>query len=762
MAYLFPEDEQLNTDLTPEAPEPEGDYLFAEEPETPEVQPPTQPQFQHKPPQQQTPQLFPTGQDHVAREVLGLEKKPFQRSEILPESHFGILGDIGSGIADSFLRTGEMALQMARAYDEPGGIDVIRDITTAGIEKIREWEDEYPRIFKPSQETQDSYFRRSVYGGLVNFMPSAFSGLAGGAAGAAAGSLGGPVGAGLGFVLGFGGGAGLMFGSAEYDSFMEEADAHGIPRDQVFSEAMTSAFVEGGGEMIADIISLAVFGPTGGLSIASKGALKEMMRMPVRQLIKNFAKAAPAEVLTEMAQGASQVHLRNKAGMDAGTPWGAALESIGPALVMTALFGAAGGAKQTLHLRQMRKALENGEVDPAKRQAAADFIEKEIKDKDFAELWKFNAKQFIDAGYGIPIDRPMAEYLAWGESSKWSPEMAAQMAEGKDIKLLPEGQGFVLVGESYDPDEKAEYDEYSPELTEQLLNAEGTKLLPDGQGFTLPGDRTVYSPQLAKQLKKLKEQKAIEHKKEGTTEKTTPVEAAARGVEAAIETGTPEDLAQAEQRLARRQAEPVADKTLSLVRSVLKATPEATIGETYRKVKELNPQATRQEVAKLFRQETKPDIPLTQKDMKIALKDLGHDEFNHLYNPAHIQARLVEQLQREGHSRDVALQRSHEFMVTYENNYRKVTEAALKKRAAEQAKKEKAAEKAKKAAEAPKKLKAKPKAKKPKLKAREPKKAVLARKGVTAKPGFSKATRDLDIYYQHFRGQMKNFPGFVN
>jgi hypothetical protein len=708
--YLYPEDDP-NYSPTAEPTQPtgqqdfsdyQGDYLYPEDDPSyaapPPVQSQPQSQFQHKPAQQEV-QIFPTGQDHVAREVLGLKPKPYQRSEILPESHFGILGDIGSGIADSFLRTGEMALQMFRAYDEPGGIDTVRDITTAGIERIRQWEDEYPRIFKQSQEGQDSYFRRSVYSGLVNFMPSAFSGLIGGAAGAAAGSIGGPVGAGLGFVLGFGGGAGLLFGSAEYDSFMEEADANGIPRERVFGEAMTSAFIEGGGEMVADIISLAAFGPTGGLSIASKGALKEMMRVPVSRLIKNFIKVAPVEVMTEMVQGASQVHLRNKAGMDAGTPWNAAVEAIGPAIVMTALFGAAGGVKQNLHLRQMRKALADGNTDPAKRQQAADFIEGEIKDKNFAELWKFNAKQFIDAGYDIPLDRAMSEFLSWGEFSKYSPEMAEGLIENKDIKLLPEGQGFVLVGKPFltdhpedpnHPDNKAEYDEYSPEQAEALLNARDTKLLPDGQGFTIAGDVSVYSPKLAKELKKLKEKKLIEQQKEGVAQEATPVEAAARGVEAALETGTPEDISQAERRLGRRlQREEAPNKTLSLVRSVLTATPEATIGDTYRRVKEFNPEVTRQEVAKLYRQETRPEVPLTQKELSIALKDLGQEEFNHLYNPVNMEATLVRNLTEQGVTREEAIARVRPTMVTYENNYNKVNEKALATRAKEQAKKEK-------------------------------------------------------------------------
>jgi hypothetical protein len=800
--YLYPEDDpsytpsQEPTQPT-EGPQDysgyQGDYLYPEDDPsfTPPVQP--QPQQQRQPFQpQESPQLFPEGQDHVAREVLGLKPKPFQRSEILPESHFGILGDIGSGIADSFLRTGEMALQAVRAYDEPGvGTDALRDIATKGIEKIRAWEDEYPRIFKPSEETQDSYFRRSVHSALVNFMPSAFSGLVGGAAGAAVGAIGGPVGAIGGFVVGFGAGAGLLFGSSEYDSFMEEADANGIPREQVFGEAMTSAFVEGGGEMVADIAALAIFGPTGGLSLASKGALKQMMKVPIRNLMKNYLKVAPVEVITEMIQGSSQVALRNKAGMDAGTPWHAAVEAIGPALIMTALFGAAGGAKQSLHLRQMRKALEDGNVDPAKRQSAADFVENSIKDKDFAELWKFNAKQFIDAGYDIPLDREMSEYLAWGETSEWSPQLAEDLMAGKDIKLLPAPErGFILVGEPYNPDDRADYDTYSPEFAKKIKEHTETLALPPGQDFTMEGKTyTAYSPTLREAKVKKEAAKApkqitmppVEFESELTEEgelvraererqleplqlppgqgfrmeDLTPEEAAARGVEAAIETGRPEDIAQAQRRVERAAEVPpaLADRVPALVRRTLKEKPGATIGEVYRSVKAKDKTANRQDVAKMVRQERKVDFPTTKKGLKAELDAMGKDDFNHFYNPVNLESRLMQAMTESGISREDAKAEIRPALADYAKNYEAVNKEALaeiakakkpkvtqakrklpKARTKEQIEEAKRkvieeleddkAEKAKEAAEAPKKLKAKPKPKKKKLVAKQPKKAV--------------------------------------
>jgi hypothetical protein len=685
-------------------------------------QPPPQPRFQHRP--QESPQIFPTGQDHVAREVLGLKPKPYLRSDVLPESHFGILGDVGSGLASGVLTTAETAMRAARALDAPGGVDFIRDATTAGIERIRDWEEEYPRIFKISQQAQDSAVRRAIYGGIQGWVPSLAFGTLGALASTAIG--GGPAGT----MVGFGLGAGGMFGLAEYDQFMEDAESQGISRSDAFPYAVASALVEGGGEAIADMLAFKWLGPAGAATLPFKGSVKTMMKVGLKPLALAALKLMPIEVGTEMVQGSAETILRNLSGMNAGDPTKAALESIGPAMVMTMLFGASGGVKQGLQMRHARHALEDGTADPTTRQNAANFVTEQLNkvDKDLAELWRFNTDQYIQAGYDIPIDRPTSEYLAWGETSNWSPRLAEELLEGKDIKLLPEGQGFVLIGEAYNPDDRAEYSQYSPEQAEALLEAKNTKLLPDGQGFTVGAGEeqyTVYSPQLAKKLKAEKEKKLLEAPtKEAVTEEVTPVEAAARGVEAAIETGRPEDIAQAGRRLERRvKREGVADRTGALVRTALRATPEATIGEVYRGVKSQVPEATRQEVAKLVRQEQKPDVPLTQKDLKIALKDLGQEEFNHQYNPVNMEAKLVKSLTDRGIEREEAIRRVHPVMVTYEKNYKAVNEKALAARAKEQAKKEKDAEKAKKAAEAVKKLKAKPKAKKAELKAREPKKA---------------------------------------
>jgi hypothetical protein len=714
----------------------------SEQPPAPQRQP-----LQHTP--SPSPQLFPTGQDHVAREVLGLQPKPFQRSEVLPESHFGILGDVGSSIASGVLRYGEMALRDVKAFDVPGGRDAVRQWTTEGIEQIKQWEEEYPRIFKPS--TADGHvggFRRWINEGISGVVHSTLAGLPGLAAGAAVGTaVGGPFGAILGGALGFGLSAGTLFGIAEYDQFMDDAVASGMTREEALPYALASGASEGFGEFIADATVGLILPPQS--ATVFKGTIKSLLRPAITQMLKTTALRMPAEVITEMAQNYSQVALRQAAGIDTGdtTPWKAALEAIGPAMVMTALFGVGFHGKNAVQLRSIRNKLVNGDADPSSREAAANYVFENLKskDKDLAELWRFNADQYIKAGYGIPVDRNTSEFLAWGESSAWSPEMAEELLDGKDIKLLPEGQGFVMVGDPYDTDAKNEYDQYNPELADKLVQAKGTKLLPDGQGFTMPGDITVYSPQLAKKLRAEKDKRLLEapdrRAEAPAAPQVTPippVEAAARGVEAAIETGTPEDIAQAQRRLERRVEPPVPDRTLSLVRSALKATPEATIGDVYRSVKAVNPEASRQEVAKLYRQETRVEVPTTQKDLALALKDLGQEEFNHQFNPGKVGARRVKELTDEGVPFSEAKEQVRPFIEKYTENYNKVNEKALAKRAKEQAKKEEEAEKAKKAAEGVKKEKVKPGPQKKKLTAKPKKKAALVQKKEKVKPTLRK------------------------
>jgi hypothetical protein len=629
---------------------------------------------------------------------------------------------------------------------------MVRDATTAGIETIRGWEDEYPRIFKPSEDTGDSWFRNAVYGGMKGIIPSmTFGGL-----GAVAGSfVGSPL---VGFALGAGG----VFAASEYDQFMEDAESNGIPRSEAQPYAIASALVEGLGEGVADYLGGRLLGIKGLAIEPFKTTIKKMMKISGTTMAKNMLKQLPVEVGTEMAQGGSQTFLRNLAGMDAGNPWKAAVESIGPAMVMTMAFGVAGAGKQSIQLRNARKVLEDGDANPVQRKNAADFVTFHLNkvDKNLAELWRFNTDQYIKAGYGIPIDRKTSEYLAWGESSEYSPQLAEDLEAGKDIKLLPAPErGFILVDEPYNPDDRADYDTYSPEFAKKIKEHTETLALPPGQDFTMDGKTyTAYSPTLREAKIKKEEGKApkklpappVEFESELTDEgelvrtpverpleplalppgegfvreDLTPEEAAARGVESALETGTPEEVERAARELGRRQKAPAAltDRVPALVRRTLKANPNASIGDVYRSVKAKDKTANRQDVAKLVRQEKKLDFPTTKKGLKAELDSLGQEDFNHFYNPVNLEARLIQAMTDQGVSREDAKAQVRPMLVDYAKNYEAVNKEALAKiEKAKAPKVTKKAEKPKEAAEAVKKEKAKPKPKKPKLKAQEPK-----------------------------------------
>lgn len=678
MSYLFDEDEQKYgvPRKQPQAPYPQtveerprtsGDYLF--EQDMPEPAPGEK-------------KIFNPGTDHIARDLLGMKPKPFQRSEILPESHFNILGDIGSGLASGVLKTGEMALRAARTLDPVGGTDVVRDATTKGIETIREWEDEYPRIFKPSAETENSAFRRAIYGGLQGYIPSiTFGALGAGAALAVGGGL-------IGTMVGFGLGAGTMFGLGEYDQFMEEAESRGISRDKAFPYAVSSGLIEAGGELIGSMLALRILGPAGsGVGNIFKASLKELLRDGLGNFAKRVILDMPFEVATEMAQGSGETFMRNLAGMDYGSPWKAAMESIGPAMVMTMLFGAGFGAKNAYQLRRARNILMDGNADPGKRKGVADYVYENVKkvDKGIAELWRFNTDQYIKAGYDIPIDRPTSEYLAWGEYAEWSPKLADDLLSGKDIKLLPPGQGFVMVGEPYNPDEKDDYDQYSPEFTEALKKSQAAKSLSPGETFTLAGrDFSSYAPELRQRVAEEKADKKLPAGQGFQLEEVAPQEEPVPEVEATIVTGKPEAIAvkPGREQLAKPLSRPAA-----IVRNILRRSPDAKIGDIYRQVKAKDATVNRQDVAKMVREQRTVAIPETQEALKSKLEELGIEDFNHEYNPLQLESKLVRILQDRGLSRPEAKIQARKQLESYSKNYKAVVGPYLEERAKKQVEK---------------------------------------------------------------------------
>ena len=328
----------------------------------------------------------------------GYEEKP----EELPESQFGVLGDIGSGIASGIVQLTEMAHRTARAFDAPGGIDVVRDFTTNQIAYLNNLQKEYPRVFQPSKQTQRNVVRNAIYGGFSAIIPSVGAGALGLALAPAA-----PIAA---FALGAGG----IFATSEFDTYIEDAQKKGKTYNESLPYAIASGIVEGGGEAIADLIGGKLLGLNKAALLPFKNSVKGMLHKNIARLFGTLVKPMPIEVGTEIGQESGETWIRNLQGISDEDPLKQGMQAIGPSIVMTLLFGA-GGA---YHNKQQRKALEkvlvDKEVSPEQRMQAVKVISESIKrkDSDLAENWEATAKMYIDNQMAIPIDIEISDFIA--------------------------------------------------------------------------------------------------------------------------------------------------------------------------------------------------------------------------------------------------------------------------------------------------------------------------------------------------------------
>ena len=203
--------------------------------------------------------------------------------------------------------------------------------------------------YAPYAPTRDDLASQFLRGGLSEGLTtSLIAGVPGIAVGALAGaSL--PATA-----VAFAVGAGTIFGLAEYTTFMDDYGASlqskGVSSEvveqmkkdpEIIKAAAASSTVEGGLEILANTLQMKA------ASLIGKKALTEPLKRGLKdtavRLLSNYAKAAPFEVGTEMAQEASGVALRQEVGIETGmTPGQAAIRAIAPALGMTLGFQAGG------------------------------------------------------------------------------------------------------------------------------------------------------------------------------------------------------------------------------------------------------------------------------------------------------------------------------------------------------------------------------------------------------------------------------------
>jgi len=280
-----------------------------------------------------------------------------------PADERGVFGEIGAALAEGTIGSAEMYARAGRVM----GLD-----TTDTVNYLKDAKKDYG----PSKEGE---VWRSISQGIASTIQS----ITGGVPGMAAGLVGGPAGAVGGFALS----AGTLFSLAEYDSFLEEADEMGIPREQVHDEAIISAIAEGGIEAATDLIGAKIFG------LAAKKAITQPVKQGLMKALGRLggktAKLGAVEVPGEMLTSAIQSHERQEAGIPTPEPWEAAKQAVGPSAVQTMLMGPLAGGAQAMRRDQAAdsdRIYVQEEKDAVVNSVKAGLESGEIKAEDVAQM----------------------------------------------------------------------------------------------------------------------------------------------------------------------------------------------------------------------------------------------------------------------------------------------------------------------------------------------------------------------------------------
>jgi GNAT superfamily N-acetyltransferase len=307
----------------------------------------------------------------------------------------------------------ESAGHILKYADSPGGIDVVRNIGESLTKKAEDWTKTSP-ILQPSREEKESYLRRSVTGTLESAPLSLGPSLGGAAAGAAIGSAVGPVGT---IVGGLAGGAISTLGAFYASSFnktYEDAIKAGKSEEEAKSLGRKIGLIEGGIEFLTTPVELMTAGFGKVATQPIKNTIKQILKTPAKQFLKNFVQTAAVETGTEGLQNYWEASVLQNAGMETPPPMEALIESIGPSLGMTMLFTMGAHGLNKHRTSNLKNNLSNPDTDIGKRQDAAievgRYIQENQKDPELTAQWLKKTDEAIKAKQPIPIDADIQEW----------------------------------------------------------------------------------------------------------------------------------------------------------------------------------------------------------------------------------------------------------------------------------------------------------------------------------------------------------------
>ena len=352
-----------------------------------------------------------------------------------------IAGDVLSAAARAPLRLGQRIGSSLKYFDQPGGLDIARNIGET-LTELPEKAAERFDIFKPSQQETGEGIkglaRRAITGGIEELPSSIAPALAGGATGLAIGSMipipGAPV---IGSYVGAAAGTFGQFYTSSYQEAYEDAIKQGVPEDKARSVARKIGLIQGGIEAVTTPITLGFamgknvlknlfVAPVkeGGKAIISEAgkkivaegteavlnkSIRSILTPTIKEAAKTIGKVSAIEVPQEMVQDELDALVRRQAGMEAPAFGESAAEAAGPAAVMSILMGGGGHIYNKAYTGSVKRALQNPRgIDKEARLRAAQFtastIAEESKNPFLGQLWLDNAEKDIEAGKPISLE----------------------------------------------------------------------------------------------------------------------------------------------------------------------------------------------------------------------------------------------------------------------------------------------------------------------------------------------------------------------
>ena len=368
-----------------------------------------------------------TPAQNAMRETYFRQANDYSEYQSAPERR-GFIGRAGSAAARGTIQAIGVAGEAAQLADlTPGPEDTDKGLLDIAGEKVSEWaertvkETPFLRQDKGQLAGEPGWLERGVLGGIES-MPQTASiwGLA--AVGAGAGSVIPGVGTAVGGAIGGLTGLVVMFGAGTYGQEYNDAYSELVrtrpelskPERQEIAHrvALGSAAFEVGTELPENIAALVTLGGSKVFTAPVKATLRNILKKPMKEILKGTGKQAIFETVGEMIAGGGQAWVREREGLESPGIQTGVTESIIPALTMSLFFGVGAAGLNRVHSNRMMDALNS--EDPNIREEAARSMAARIsgntKDPELGKQWYISALTNIAEGTPFHFDQNVVDF----------------------------------------------------------------------------------------------------------------------------------------------------------------------------------------------------------------------------------------------------------------------------------------------------------------------------------------------------------------